>query len=74
MLDALIARILQKGIEEASKAELNYFVERFLGKLPETTNLNGNMHGAIMDWLAGRVEKAKAPPPADAGDDDEDFE
>ena len=32
VLTALIARILERGIAESCRVELNYFIERFLGK------------------------------------------
>lgn len=54
VLTALIARILEKGIHDSSKAELNYFVERFLGKVPEQANFTGNVNGSLADFIAAR--------------------
>lgn len=57
VLEALVAKILQKGIVESSRIELNYFVERFFGKIPEQTHVSGDMNSAIADWLAKRPRK-----------------
>lgn len=64
VLEALVAKILQKGIVESSRVELNYFVERFLGKVPEESNFSGSLNGGIAAFLA-----ARARPPSQ--DDDE---
>lgn len=65
VLEALVAKILQKGIVESSRVELNYFVERFLGKVPEESNFSGSLNGGIAAFLAARSK----PPSQD--DDDE---
>ena len=52
VIDGIIARILYKALSESSKAELNYFIERFLGKVPENHNIvAGNMNTALVDFL-----------------------
>lgn len=68
VLTALVARILEKGIHESSRVELNYFVERFLGKVPEQANFTGNLNGSLADFIAARG----VAQPKDK--DDEDFE
>ena len=54
VLTALVARILEKGIHDSSKAELNFFIERFLGKVPEQANFTGNVNGSLADFIAAR--------------------
>lgn len=54
VLDSLVARILLKGIKESAKAELNYFVERALGKVPEGLNVSGNLNSSITEFIASR--------------------
>lgn len=69
VLTALIARILEKGIAESSRVELNYFIERFLGKVAENHNITSNVNGQLADFIATRNGgKPKA------SEDDEDFE
>lgn len=51
VIDGLIARILYKGLTDSSRAELNYFIERFCGKVPDNVNLNGNFNGGLVDFL-----------------------
>ena len=65
VLHALIARILLKGIDERSRTELNYFVERFLGKVPDQAVVNGNL--GLAGFLAARGVKTDKP----SDDDDE---
>jgi hypothetical protein len=52
VLEQLVATIWLRGIKDSSKAELNYFVERFLGKVPENHNFSGNFHAGIVDYLS----------------------
>lgn len=66
VLTALVARILLKGINESSRVELNYFIERFLGKVPEQSNITGNLNGTLADFIANRNK-----PKASEGDDDD---
>lgn len=54
VLTALVARILEKGIHDSSKAELNFFIERFLGKVPDQANFTGNVNGSLADFIAAR--------------------
>lgn len=54
VLDSLVARILLKGIKDSSKSELNYFVERALGKVPEGLNVSGNLNSSITEFIATR--------------------
>lgn len=51
VLEALVARILHRGITQASKDELNYFVERFLGKVAESHNFTGNINTGLVELL-----------------------
>ncbi len=54
VLEALVARILEKGIKESSRVELNYFIERFLGKVAENHNVQTNLNGDLTAWIAAR--------------------
>lgn len=54
VFDQLIATIWLKGIKDSAKSELNYFVERFLGKVADNHNFQGNVHAGIVDWLSTR--------------------
>lgn len=56
VIDSLVARILQKGINESSRVELNFFVERFLGKVPENHNFSGSVNGSLADFIASRKD------------------
>lgn len=69
VLTALVARILEKGIHDSSKAELNFFIERFLGKVPDQANFTGNVNGSLADFIAAR--NAIADKKQD--DDEDDF-
>jgi hypothetical protein len=75
VLDQLIGTIWLKGIKDSAKSELNYFVERFLGKVAETHNFQGNFHAGIMSWLDSRKElpngKGKEK---EVNEEDEDFD
>ena len=66
VLTALIARILEKGLHESSRVELNYFIERFLGKVPDNQIIQGNLNGSLTDFIGGRTKKPK--------DDEEGFD
>lgn len=52
VLDQLVATIWLKGIKDSSKTELNYFVERFMGKVAENHNFSGNIHTGLVDFIA----------------------
>lgn len=62
VMEQLIATIWLKGIKDSSKTELNYFVERFLGKVPENHNFSGNFHTGIVDFLTQMQNKRKGLP------------
>lgn len=70
VMEALVARILLKGIQESSRTELNYFIERFLGKVPEERNVRGELGGLLADFIGGRDAENKDDDEAE--DDDED--
>jgi hypothetical protein len=70
VMKALVARILIKGIEESSRVELNYFIERFLGKVSENHNFTGNLNTGLADFIASRAGHAMLVP----GGTDENFE
>lgn len=54
VMDAIIARIALKGIEKGTTDELNYFMERLVGKVADNLNVNDNSgHGALMAFIAG---------------------
>ncbi len=59
VLTALIATILEKGITESSRNELNYFIERFLGKVPEQANFTGSLNGGLVDFIAAGKKKGE---------------
>lgn len=65
VLELLVARILAKGISEASKSELNYFVERFLGKVPDNHNITTNLNGSLTEFIANRTRELPASEPED---------
>lgn len=54
MIEAIIGKILLKAMNESSKVELNYFVERFLGKVAENTHITGNLNSTLTDFIAAR--------------------
>lgn len=58
VLEALVGKILLKGINESSKSELNYFIERFLGKVAEQHNFSGNLNTGLVD-LIEKMKKAR---------------
>jgi transcriptional regulator with XRE-family HTH domain len=70
VMEALVARILLKGIEESSRVELNYFIERFLGKVPEERNVKGSLGGLLADFIGGR--DAEVQPESEDNDDEDD--
>ena len=51
VLEGLIGRVLYNGIQKNSQSELNYFIERFLGKVAETHNFNGNLNTGLVDLI-----------------------
>lgn len=64
VMDALIARIAIKGIEKGTTDELNYFMERLVGKVADNLNVNDQTgHGALMAFIANankiHAQKAK---------------
>lgn len=61
MMEAIIAKILHNALKDGAKAELNYFVERFLGKVPDNSNLNltGNVNGGLVDLINAHNEANK---------------
>ncbi|CAB4169746.1 hypothetical protein UFOVP903_9 [uncultured Caudovirales phage] len=57
VLTALVARILEKGLHESSRVELNFFIERFLGKVPDNQIISGNLNGSLTDFIGKRTKK-----------------
>lgn len=81
VLEQLIATIWLKGIKDSAKSELNFFVERFLGKVPENHNFSGNFHTGIVDYLQQLADKRRLSKGAHSGQqkeigekEDEDYE
>jgi hypothetical protein len=76
VLDQLIATIWLKGLKDSSKAELNYFVERFMGKVAENHNFSGNIHTGLVDFIAQLNNAKKGLPNGqqekDVSEEDED--
>lgn len=56
VMEALVARILSKGIKESSRVELNYFIERFLGKVTENHNFSGNLNSDLTAFIRSRMK------------------
>lgn len=50
-MEGLIARIALKGMSKGSTHELNYFVERFFGKVAENHNFTGNAHPDLVSYI-----------------------
>lgn len=51
VMEALIGRIALQGIKHGGTMELNYFVERFLGKVAENHNFTGNAHPDLVGYI-----------------------
>jgi hypothetical protein len=58
-LEQLVGTIWLKGIKDSSKTELNYFIERFLGKVAENHNFQGNFHTGLVDFIE-QMKQARA--------------
>ncbi len=59
VMEAIIGRITLQGIKKGSTDELNYFVERFLGKVTENHNFTGNANPDLVKYIAD-VNRANA--------------
>ncbi len=60
VIDALIGRVLAKGLSDASTHELNYFIERFHGKVTENHHFSGgSIHGALVDFINAKNQTPK---------------
>lgn len=51
VMEALIARIALNGMKKGSTQELNYFIERFFGKVAENHNFTGNAHPDLVSYI-----------------------
>lgn len=51
VMEALIARIALQGLKDGGTKELNYFVERFFGKVAENHNFTGNAHPDLVSYI-----------------------
>lgn len=49
VLEATIGKVLLKGHEDSEIKQLNYFVERFLGKVPDNVNVAGNLNTGLVE-------------------------
>ncbi len=76
VLDQLVATIWLKGIQDSSKQELNFFLERFLGKVAENHNFQGNFHTGIVEFLERMNTKGSPNGKKESKEEieDEDFE
>lgn len=52
VMDALIGRIALNGIKFGKTDELNYFVERFMGKVSDNVNIQTGGHPSLVDYIA----------------------
>lgn len=52
VIEAIIGRITLQGIKNGSTDELNYFVERFMGKVTENHNFTGNANPDLVRYIA----------------------
>ncbi len=52
VMEAIIGRITLQGIKNGTTDELNYFVERFMGKITENHNFTGNANPDLVRYIA----------------------
>lgn len=51
VIEAIIGRIILTGIQKGTTHELNYFVERFFGKVAENHNFTGNANPDLVNYI-----------------------
>ena len=67
VMEAIIGRIALKGLKDGSKDEINYFVERFMGKITENHNFTGNANPDLVRYIA-EVNKSNAEREINSGE------
>ena len=55
VLEGIFARVLTRAYDQGNTTDLNYFVERCMGKVADKMDLGGvNLHGSILSFLQNR--------------------
>lgn len=55
VLEGIFARVLTRAYDQGNTQDLNYFVERCMGKVADKMDLGGlNLHGSLVSFLQSR--------------------
>lgn len=70
-LDLMVLSIISKGINQGDDKRLNFFLDRFIGKVKEEINLNINTYSAITKSYSTELDAEQKRIETDSGDQSE---